>query len=99
MRLSQRRGAFFEAAKSAGYGNFPNALLPAVRRGRRIFGRFRTARKRGSTEFGPETGLWRRVASRFGFCLWSFGSLLFDNCIGRKRDVGGGVLAGLRLSG
>src|ERR1700722_708325 len=33
------------------------------------------------------------------FCPWGFGSVLFDNCIGRKRDVGGGVLAGLRLSG
>jgi len=36
--------------------------------------------------------------------VWSvlvglLGSLLFDNCIGRKRDVGGGVLAGLRSSG
>ena len=33
------------------------------------------------------------------FALWGFGSLLFDNCIGRKRDVGGGVLAGLWSSG
>ena len=47
----------FEAAKSVGYGNFPNALLPAVRRGWRIFGRFLTARKRGDTEFGPELAL------------------------------------------
>jgi hypothetical protein len=35
-------------------------------------------------------------AAKFGLCLWGFCSLLFDNCIGRKRDVGGGVLAGLR---
>ena len=41
--------------------------------------------------------LWRRVASKLGFVLWGLGSLLFDNRIGRKRDVGGGVLAGLRL--
>ena len=33
-------GALLRAAESAGYGNFPNALLPAERRGRRIFGRF-----------------------------------------------------------
>jgi hypothetical protein len=33
------------------------------------------------------------------FLLWGFGSLLFDNRIGRKRDVGGGVLAGLWSSG
>src|ERR1700722_17025898 len=45
------------------------------------------------------TWLWRRVATELCFCPWGFGSVLFDNCIGRKRDVGGGVLAGLRLSG
>ena len=49
-------------------------------------------------EFGLN---WALAAGRLRvwFRLWSFGSLLFDNCIGRKRDVGGGVLAGLWLSG
>jgi hypothetical protein len=50
-------------------------------------------------EFGLGFKLWRRVASGFGFGSWGFGSVLFDNRIGRKRDVGGGVLAGPWLSG
>jgi hypothetical protein len=50
-------------------------------------------------EFGLGLKLWRRLASGFGFGSWSFGSVLFDNRIGRKRDVGGGVLAGLWSSG
>ena len=31
----------------------------------------------------------------YGLLRGGFSPLLFDNCIGRKRDVGGGVLAGL----
>src|ERR1700733_6195941 len=94
MRLSQRRGAFLK------------------RPSQRVTGIFRTRSsllRGGGGEFSVVSDCATRnsglnwalaaVASRLCFCLWGFGSLLFDNCIGRKRDVGGGVLAGLRLSG
>jgi hypothetical protein len=89
----------FEATKSEGYGNFPNALLPAERRGRRIFGRFwlRASVVMWNSELG--LGFGGESPRGLAFCFWGFGPLLFDNRIGRKRDVGGGVLAGPWSSG
>jgi hypothetical protein len=53
-------------------------------------------RKRGDVDIETQAGLWRRVAAKFGLCFVGLlAPTLFDNCIGRKRDVGGGVLAGL----
>jgi hypothetical protein len=62
-----------------------------------------------STELTPDlTGLANRRPGGIG-CRGDEGigvhadypdvPLLFDKCIGRKRDVGGGVLAGLWLAG
>src|SRR5277367_7066939 len=97
MRLSQRLGAPLERP-SGGFRNFPSALLPAERRGRRIFGRSCRASARRLWNSSLSRAL---AASRRGlvFAYGASGSSLFDNCIGRKRDVGGGVLAGLRLLG
>ena len=96
MRLSQRFGALLERL-CGGSRDFPSALLPAERRGGG-FSVVPVGRKRGEIEIQARSELWRRNAARFGLGLWGSGSLLFDNCIGRKRDVGGGVLAGLRSS-
>ena len=70
-----------------------------MRRGWGSFGRFRPRLSVANCRIRAWAKLWRRVASEFGFGSWGFGSVLFDNRIGRKRDVGGGVLAGPWLSG
>src|SRR5271167_4975970 len=93
MRLSQRLGALLERL-SGGFRDFPSALLPAERRGRRILGRSCCASVR---RLWNSSSSRASAAVRWGLVL-AYGasrSSLFDNCIGRKRDVGGGVLAGL----
>jgi hypothetical protein len=62
------------------------------------FRSFLAARKRGGIEFELELSFGGGSPQSLVFAL-GFGSLLFDNRIGRKRDVGGGVLAGLWSSG
>ena len=88
---------------TVGFGNFSNTILPAERRGRKKRRSFLlrvsealsnsgsdlssaggSPRSRCSRPIGQETGVSRAVLIL----------LLFDNCIGRKRDVGGVVLAG-----
>ena len=53
------------------------------------------ARERGVESFELELSFSGESPRSLVCACGSFGSLLFDNRIGRKRDVGGGVLAGL----
>ena len=89
---------------SGWFRDFSSALLPAERRGRSIFGRLCRAEARPRHGIEAQLELCWRIASKSKCALGSkgdrlrpvfFDPLLFDNCIGRKRDVGGGVLAGL----
>jgi hypothetical protein len=90
------------ALGAVGFGNFSSALFPAERRGGEA-AVVPASRERSSFEFGLELELRRRIAleEKFEFkrigtssASWHcFVPLLFDNCIGRKRDVGGVVLA------
>ena len=99
MRLSRRFGEL-RGGRTGGLRDFSNALLPAERRGRENFRLSPVARERGVKKVSS-------LGLSFGdgsspslvFACWGFGSLLFDNRIGRKRDVGGGVLAGLQVVG
>ena len=82
-----------EAAWAVGFGNFSSALLPAERRGRRGFVCFLLRVSEAFRNSGSDLAL---QAVRLGVWFdrpWGIGFLLFDNCIGRKRDVGGVVLA------
>ena len=55
MRLSQRRGAFLKRP-SQRLREFSERTPPCCEAGAENFRSFRTARKRGNTEFGPELG-------------------------------------------
>ena len=57
------------------------------------------ARERGVESFELELSFSGESPRSLVCACGSFGSLLFDNRIGRKRDVGGGVLAGLWSAG
>ena len=77
------------------FRELPERSPPYVRWGWRAFGRscFASFGMRG-IGFGFRAGLVWRVASGFGLGFGEFRlPPLFDNCIGRKRDVGGVVLA------
>jgi hypothetical protein len=87
---------------SGWFREFSSVLLPAERRGRSSFGCSSSAEARRDVEFELS---WASRVERLGIELSLVGmsgpasaglslSLLFDNCIGRKRDVGGVVLAG-----
>ena len=90
------------------FRDFSSALLPAERRGRSFFGRFcfTKAKPDASLQFAPNSKGDKLVRSAQGVGWVNSGAkpgrvgpLLFDNCIGRKRDVGGVVLAGLWVLG
>src|SRR5208282_25591 len=81
------------AGEAVGFGTF-QACSSLLRGGAENFRLCLPCVSAAAQEVQARAKLCWRVASEFGLCLWSPG-LLFDNCIGRKRDVGGGVLAGL----
>jgi hypothetical protein len=99
MRLSQRRGALLKQPSRRVTGTF-ETHSSLLRGGAGGFSVVSVTRERGEM-WNSDLG-WALAADRLRVWLWFVGglaSLLFDNRIGRKRDVGGGVLAGLRSSG
>jgi hypothetical protein len=99
MRLSQRRGALLKPPSQRVTGIFRTHSSLLRGGGGEFSVVFGPRASAVDTEFGPELGFSGGSPQSLVFVRWGMGSLLFDNCIGRKRDVGGGVLAGLRLSG
>jgi hypothetical protein len=99
MRLSQRRGALLKPPSQRVTGTFRthSSLLRGGGGGLSVV--FGHAQAWRYVEFELGLGFGGESPQGLALVRGGFGSLLFDNRIGRKRDVGGGVLAGLWLSG
>ena len=99
--------------RPSGFDANSELILPSAEEGDgkvRPSRRFRSSERRNwgrmsgsGAEIPGLFGRLRRAPGSCGFGFMDFGfrgmevPTLFDNCIGRKRDVGGGVLAGILL--